>query len=224
MIKNPGNRTERNSPRIELPTKMTGSSQLLIFTRYPEAGRTKTRLIPALGAEGAACLHRRLTEKLIGEAGQLERQLNTSTVIHFTGGSKDMMTAWLGPLACVEQAGGDLGLRMRTAFCRAFAGGADRAVLVGTDIPDLDAEILARAFAGLQTGDAVIGPSRDGGYYLIGLTAGAAPRLFDPLFHEMVWSTGEVFASTVSRLEKCGCRVTILPTLADIDRPEDLIS
>lgn len=214
-----------NLPRIELPAEMNGSSsQLLIFTRYPEAGKTKTRLIPALGAEGAAGLHRRLTEKLIGEAKQLERQLGTNTVIHFTGSSRDMMAAWLGPLACVEQAAGDLGLKMRTAFSRAFAGGADRAVLVGTDIPDLDAKILAQAFAGLQTGDVVIGPSRDGGYYLIGLTAGVAPQLFDPLFHGMVWSTGEVFASTVSRLEHCGCRLTILPTLADIDRPEDLIS
>jgi len=196
--------------------------RLLIFTRYPVAGKTKTRLIPTLGADGAARLQKRLTEKMIGQAKLLEQKFGTSTTVHYLGGSKEEMTGWLGQVNCVEQAEGDLGLKMRTAFDEAFAAGAGRAVLVGTDIPALDVDILSQAFTLLAGQDAVIGPSRDGGYYLIGLTARAAPQLLDPLFQEMVWSTGEVFAVTMRRLAKTGRTISILPALADIDRPEDL--
>lgn len=196
--------------------------RLLIFTRYPTAGKAKTRLIPALGADGAARLQRRLAEKTIGQARLLEQRLGTTTTVHYLGGSEEEMTAWLGQVNCAEQTAGDLGLKMRTAFDKAFAAGVGRAVLVGTDIPELDVDILFQAFALLARQDAVIGPSRDGGYYLIGLTAQAAPQLLDPLFQEMVWSTGEVFAVTMRRLAKTGRTVSILPALADIDRPEDL--
>lgn len=198
------------------------SCRLLIFTRYPEAGTTKTRLIPILGAEGAARLQKRLTERMICQAGILEQKIGTGTTVHYRGGSLAEMTAWLGPVACLEQAAGDLGLKMRTAFCEAFAAGAGRAVLVGTDIPELGIDILSRAFTALEKQDVVIGPSRDGGYYLIGLTARAAPHLLEPLFHEMIWSTGEVFALTTDRLARTGRPIAILPVLSDIDRPEDL--
>ena len=196
--------------------------RLLIFTRYPAAGKTKTRLIPALGADGAARLQKRLTEKTIAQARLLEQRLGTSTTVYYLGGSEEEMTGWLGQVNCVEQAAGDLGIKMRTAFDEAFAAGADRAVLIGTDIPGLDVDILSQAFTSLARQDAVIGPSRDGGYYLIGLTAQAAPQLLDPLFQEMVWSTGEVLAVTMRRLAKTGRTISLLPALADIDRPEDL--
>jgi rSAM/selenodomain-associated transferase 1 len=196
--------------------------RLLIFTRYPVAGKTKTRLIPALGAAGAARLQRRLTEKLLAEARLLEARLGASTVLYHVGGSGQEMRGWLGRVSCVEQAAGDLGRKMRSAFAETFAAGTGRAVLVGTDIPQLDAGILGRAFAALEAEDAVIGPSRDGGYYLIGLTAGAAPHLLGPLFDDMTWSTGEIYAVTMARLAATGRSVFVLPTLADIDRPEDL--
>ena len=203
-------------------THSSMNSRLLIFTRYPAAGKTKTRLIPALGADGAARLQKRLTERMIGQARLLEQRLGTRTTVHYLGGSEEEMTGWLGQMNYVEQAKGDLGLKMRTAFDEAFAAGAGLAVLVGTDIPELDVDILTQAFTSLARQDAVIGPSRDGGYYLIGLTAQAAPQLLDRLFHEMVWSTGEVFAVTMRRLAQTGRTISILPALADIDRPEDL--
>lgn len=198
------------------------TSRLLIFTRYPEAGITKTRLIPALGAEGAARLQKRLTEKLIEQAKLLEQRLGTSTTVHYHGGSEEEMTGWLGQVACARQVVGDLGQKMHTAFTKAFAAGAGRVVLIGTDIPELGVEILAQAFSTLAVHDAVIGPSRDGGYYLIGLTAQAAPQLLAPLFQAMTWSTAEVFAVTMRRLAQTDRTIAILPTLADIDRPEDL--
>ena len=198
--------------------------QLLIFTRYPEPGRTKTRLIPALGAEGAASLQKRLTERMIHEAKLLEQRLGTGTTVHYQGGSLAQMTAWLGQVDCLEQAAGDLGEKMRKAFCQAFAAGAARAVLVGTDIPELDADILAQAFKALEMKDVVLGPSRDGGYYLIGLSAKSGPQLLEEsLFRDMAWSTDEVFAITSGRLAGTGRTVAILPKLTDIDRPEDLV-
>lgn len=199
------------------------ASQLLLFTRYPEAGTTKTRLIPALGPDGAARLHKRLTERTVGQAGLLAARNNIPTVVHYSGGSLAQMTAWLGPLTCVAQATGDLGQRMQAAFQHAFGSGAARAVLIGSDIPELDADLLATAFTALPESRVVLGPSRDGGYYLLGLTAGVAEHLYLPLFADIPWSTGEVFAITRKRLETAAVVAAILPTLRDIDRPEDLL-
>lgn len=198
------------------------ASRLLLFTRYPEAGTTKTRLIPALGPDGAARLHRRLTERIAAEAGLLAARNNIPTVVHYSGGSLAQMTAWLGPLTFVAQAAGDLGQKMQAAFQHAFGGGAERAVLIGSDIPEIDVDLLARAFAAFRKSRVVLGPSRDGGYYLLGLTAGDAEHLYSRLFADIPWSTGEVFAITRERLRTAAVAAAILPTLRDVDRPEDL--
>ncbi len=198
------------------------ASSLLLFTRYPEAGTTKTRLIPALGPDGAARLHRRLTEGTVAQAGLLAVRNNISTVVHYSGGSLAQMTAWLGPLTYVAQAAGDLGQRMQAAFQHAFASGAERAVLIGSDIPEIDVDLLARAFAALGEGGVVLGPSLDGGYYLLGLIAEVAGDLYSPLFTDIPWSTAKVLAITRKRLKTAAVTAAILPTLRDIDRPEDL--
>jgi len=195
---------------------------LLLFTRYPEAGRTKTRLIPLLGAEGAARLQRVLTEKILLQAKALEERLGIQPVIHYDGGSRKKMEAWLGPGTYIPQVQGDLGSRMQAAFIHAFAAGAGNAVLIGSDIPEISTSLLAEAFAALINSEVVIGPSRDGGYYLIGMRATAAEKLYPLIFAEMVWSTGEVFAITRSRLLQAACIPALLPVLNDIDTPEDL--
>ena len=196
--------------------------QLLLFTRYPEAGITKTRLIAELGAEGAALLQKKLTERVVLQANLLKQHLAISTIIHYTGGSEDQMTSWLGPMDFAAQADGDLGERMRLAFTQAFTEGAEMAVLIGSDIPDISVKILQQAFTALVTKEAVIGPSADGGYYLLGLVAGKAPQLFPLLFTKMPWSTKVLFATTIRRLDTAGCTVGILPVLRDIDVPADL--
>jgi len=201
---------------------MTCRDQLLLFTRYPEAGLCKTRLIPELGADGAARLQRLLTEKIISQADILVENADIELVVHYSGGSREKMTSWLGPLAYAAQVDGDLGRRMQAAFVHAFAGGAGKAVLVGCDIPDLSAALLAEAFTALQTAKVVIGPSRDGGYYLVGIHADAADRLYPLLFEGIVWSTPEVFATTRRRLADAAFCPTVLPVLHDNDTPEDL--
>lgn len=196
--------------------------RLLLFTRYPEAGRSKTRLIPALGADGAARLQRLLTERIALQASALAEKHGIKTVVHYCGGSRKKMTSWLGKLPYVPQTGGDLGMRMRAAFRHAFAAGAGKAVLIGSDIPGIDSKLLADAFAALQNSAVVIGPSHDGGYYLIGICADIADRLYPLLFAGIAWSTPAVFAATCERLAAATFVPAVLPVLRDIDTPEDL--
>lgn len=201
---------------------MWTNCRLLLFTRYPEAGKTKTRLIPKLGAEGAAQLQKRLTERVVLQTNLLAQRLGIKTVVHYAGDSREMMMSWLGSMNCVEQVDGDLGQKMRSAFEHTFADGAETAVLIGSDIPDITTDLLQQAFTSLLTKEVVIGPSKDGGYYLIGLVAKQSAQLIPLLFEKMHWSTAELFATTMHRLGKAGYDVAILPTLRDIDLPTDL--
>ena len=132
------------------------------------------------------------------------------------------MALWLGEVMLVKQAEGDLGARMTAAFAHAFAGGAETAGLVGSDIPDISAAILTQAFSALKSPELVIGPSCDGGYYLVGMHAAKAPILCSLLFDEMVWSSSELFRITTERLAGAGFTAAILPRLRDIDLPADL--
>jgi hypothetical protein len=201
---------------------MRTNRRLLLFTRYPEAGKTKTRLIPELGADGAARLQQRLTERVFAQANLLGQRFGIETIVHYCGGTGKQMTSWLGPVRCIEQAAGDLGHRMRAAFQHSFTDNADTVVLIGSDIPDLSVHLLAQGFTSLLSREVVLGPSRDGGYYLIGLVARRASQLLPLLFENIRWSGGEVFADTLDRLLRAGVDVAILPMLRDVDLPADL--
>jgi hypothetical protein len=209
---------------------MLTNCKVLLFTRYPEKGKTKTRLIGELGADGAALLHKKLSERVFMQADLLRQRSGIETIVYFSGGSSKKMSSWLGPIDCVEQMSGDLGQKMRGAFEHCFAGGAETAILIGSDIPDISAELLQQAFNALLTKEVVIGPSRDGGYYLIGMTAKAArdglPGDISPLlpllFDKMRWSTGALFEDTMYQLESAGYETALLRVLRDIDLPADL--
>lgn len=201
---------------------MWTNCRLLLFTRYPESGKTKTRLIPELGEDGAALLQKRLTERVAYQANLLSRRLGSKTIVYYSGGSKKKITSWLKSIDCVEQVDGDLGQKMSSAFEQTFANGAKAAVLVGSDIPDITADLLQQAFTSLLNTEVVIGPSQDGGYYLIGLVADMASQLLPLLFEDQKWSTEKLFATTINRLKQTGHTVTTLPMLRDIDLPADL--
>jgi uncharacterized protein len=201
------------------------ANYLLIFTRYPRAGRSKTRLIGELGPDGAARLQRRLTERVVGEAKRLGTEYPVRIQVHYCGGDEQLMTDWLGPLVYRSQVEGDLGHKMEAAMRAAIeekGTAAGSVVLIGSDIPGIEAALLRQAFDALAESEVVLGPSRDGGYYLVGLTAAAAPRVLPLLFAEIRWSTETVLAETLERLGANGRSVRLLPTLRDIDRPEDL--
>ena len=198
---------------------MKDRERLIIFTRYPEAGKTKTRMIPALGAEGAAVLQRQMTEHTVRQGKRLQNNRSTSIQLHFTGGSQQLMAEWLGGnLIYLPQSEGDLGEKMRSAFNSSFAVGIIKVVIIGIDCPDLDANLMAEAFEILHQGrDLVLGPAADGGYYLIGLN-----RLIPELFVGIDWGTSEVLGQTQKIAEKLSLKVGYLTVLNDVDRPEDL--
>lgn len=194
------------------------SQGLIIFTRYPEPGVTKTRLIPALGAEGAAALHRHLTECTLNSVKALQAQSNLSVEICFTGGTEQLMQDWLGKSYVYRhQSQGDLGNRLITAFAQAFNQGLKKVIIIGTDCPQLDPRLLQQAFSALAESDLVLGPAKDGGYYLIGLQ-----RPLRELFLEISWGSDRVFQQTVAIAQSLNLKLSYLPQLADIDRPEDL--
>ncbi|MCF8030579.1 MAG: TIGR04282 family arsenosugar biosynthesis glycosyltransferase, partial [Desulfohalobiaceae bacterium] len=144
---------------------------LAILTRYPEPGSTKTRLIPALGAQGAADLHYRMLEHVLHLADVLHEQRDVQVRIFHAGGSQQAFRELLGHELCyVEQSGESLGERMENAFQLMFEQGCAKAVLIGSDCPGLEVSILEEAFRALDTADVVFGPAWDGGYYLLGLT------------------------------------------------------
>ena len=192
-------------------------NRLIIFGRYPVPGRTKTRLIPALGPAGAADLQRRLTENILKTVRRSARSREIEVEICFAGGSKQKMRQWLDSGEILSrQVSGNLGERMRAAFLDAFQRGADRVVLLGTDIPQIRTDHLEHAFDALAENDLVIGPSTDGGYWLIGLN-----RPVD-LFEGIKWSTDAVFGQTLALAKEQGLRVKTLSPLRDIDTAEDL--
>ena len=191
---------------------------LIVFTRYPEPGKTKTRMIPVLGAEGAAILQRQLTEHTLEQVKQLQSIRSVSLNCHFAGGNQQLMKEWLGNnLAYYPQQEGDLGQRMRSAFAQAFAAGNDRVVIIGIDCPDIDESLLNQAFDLLKHRDLVLGSAEDGGYYLIGLN-----RLIPELFAGISWGSDRVLTQTKDIANKLGLDCDYLTTLNDIDRPEDL--
>lgn len=198
--------------------KETADEYLMIFTRYPEPGKAKTRLIPALGAEGAAALHRQMAEQTLTEARKLRASRSVGVEVQFAGGDRLQMQHWLGAdLHYQPQSVGDLGERLAQAFRSAFDRCAKSIVTIGTDCPDVDANLLATAFDKLQTYDLVLGPATDGGYYLIGLS-----QWLSDIFVGISWSTSVVLQQTVTIAERLELSIAYLPMLSDVDRPEDL--
>ncbi len=194
------------------------SHRLIVFTRFPSPGQSKTRLIPVLSAQGAADLHARMTEHTLGIARVFEKKHPGSVEVHFTGGEESVVRAWLGTdLKYVNQGSGNLGDRLQQAFELGFAQGSRRIIVIGTDCPELSIAHLHTAFAALKKCDAVFGPALDGGYYLIGL------RRLDPqLFHDIPWGGDRVLERSLVNARAAGFSIKTLNPLQDVDTPEDL--
>jgi rSAM/selenodomain-associated transferase 2/rSAM/selenodomain-associated transferase 1 len=197
--------------------------RLIVFTRFPEPGKTKTRLIPQLGAGGAARLQRRMTEHTMAVAAKASRRPGLAVEVRHEGGSNALMQRWLGPHVSYRPQGpGDIGRRMARAFEDAFQDGTGVTVIVGSDIPRISADIIHQAFDGLQKNDLVLGPARDGGYYLIGMKNTIPFETYSRLFDGIDWGTGNVLSQTLQTARESGLRFILLETLGDVDRPVDL--
>lgn len=205
-----------------MSTGSAGLCAVIVFAKAPLAGYAKTRLIPALGVEGAATLAERMLGHAVRQAvaagiGPVEVCCSPDASHAAFGG-----LAATFRLALTPQGPGDLGARMQRALARRLAPRAvpavDGALLIGTDAPALDAAMLRRARDALAAHDAVFVPALDGGYALVGLRQ-PAPGLFDGI----AWSTSTVMARTRERIAALGLRCTELDPVADIDEPADLV-
>lgn len=181
--------------------------RVVILARYPLAGQCKTRLIPALGPEGAAAMHHKLTELTV------RRVQDSGLTWELWGTSADQKAFedWLGPHKHHQQASGDLGERLEAA------GEPYPVLFLGTDCPDLAPSDLIDAAAALDRGSFVLGPAHDGGYWTLGM-----PRSEPSLFSDMPWGTEDVFEVTRTRMKAAGIDPLLLATRHDLDRPEDL--
>ena len=191
------------------------AEKIIVFARQPELGKVKTRLAAGIGEARALAVYQELlaiTREAINAAG-------VAATVWLAGidGRDDYEAEWPG-FTCQAQPAGDLGQRMSTAFATAFAEGARRVIIVGTDCPELSELHLRQAFEQLQTHDVVLGPAEDGGYYLLGMRG----QLHPALFANKAWSTSTVLADTLADARRLGLRVTLLPELSDIDHAADL--
>jgi len=192
-------------------------ARILIFAKAPKPGRVKTRLIPALGPQGAAELHARLLEDSVSRLTAL--RLAPAELWCTPDSNQDPFPdlAHRYRLGLFRQRGADLGQRMHHAAADALLRG-DKLVLVGTDCPPLDGSYVERALQALERNDAVLGPVQDGGYVLLGLK-----RVAGALFRDIPWGSDRVAEITRERMAALGWEWAELPLLWDVDRPEDLI-
>jgi hypothetical protein len=190
---------------------------LLFFIKDPGKGKVKTRLASAIGDKMAVKLYRRFLFEMLFT---LNRGTFLFYLCYYPENSLTELKHWLGDhYLYMPQGGENLGERMKNGFAEAFSMSFKRVVLIGSDIPDLPLEFIEDAFKSLDEKDAVVGPSFDGGYYLIGFTNKTfSPRVFDGIH----WSTGSVFEETLKVLKQEGLTVHTLQPLRDIDTVEDL--
>ena len=193
------------------------NAALIVFARQPLAGVTKTRLIPALGAEGAARLYAQLLARTLNEARTVPGVTRYLSVDEVAAQSFFEARLPHGEWRTAVQTGATLGARMAHALAAALRH-HPQAVLIGSDILDFTAAQIGTALRALEGGnDAVLAPAADGGYWLVGLS-----RPLPALFEGIAWGSAEVYSQSIARLRTAGVRWQALATCHDIDTPEDL--
>lgn len=186
---------------------------LLIFIKNAQLGKVKTRLAASVGDKKALEVY----QKLLAKTHQATSSLSCDRQIWYSNFIEEEDQWASGDYKKCLQQGDDLGDRMKNAFRRAFEEGYQRVVIIGSDCPEINPHILRQAFTRLSEQDVVIGPSRDGGYYLLGMSS-----FYGALFGGIEWSTPAVFEQTKARIKELGLSWETLPMLNDIDTVEDL--
>ncbi len=187
---------------------------LLFMVRWPEAGRVKTRLARAVGAEEACRIHKALAEHCFASALRVPE---TEVMVCGTGAGIEAFRDWLpGAADYWQQDDGGLGDRLERLFGRAHALGAASVGAIGSDAPMLDGKGIGLAFEALRRKEVSLLPAADGGYVFIGTS-----RHFPELFRDMPWGTGEMLSATVRKCARLGLRVAVGKTHRDVDTEED---
>jgi rSAM/selenodomain-associated transferase 1 len=191
---------------------------LILFFRYPERGRVKTRLAASFGEDFALGLYVSFVKDILAMAASVSTDIVIITDVY--GDVPQHLLGMGTGYPVMRQKGKDIGTRMLNAFLQIFDMGYQRAVLIGSDSPDLPAEFIQRALNSLLTYDVVLGNSADGGYYLIGFTRGTCLTEF---FCGVSWGTSLVFQETIDKIIESGKSIYFLPEWYDIDEKDDLI-
>lgn len=196
----------------------TAANALVIMAKAPEPGRVKTRLAPPLSLKEAAELAHAL---LVDQLENLKQLASSEVFVAYTPSEAIAFFEAMVPegFSCFAQEGETLGERMSEAFRHLFAKGFKSVLLIGSDLPPIPLEFFEQAYDALERPDCdvVLGPSRDGGYYLVGMD-----RLVPEIFEGMIWSRDDVLARTLEKLDELGVKHELLPTWYDIDTPDDL--
>ncbi|GAB2485844.1 TIGR04282 family arsenosugar biosynthesis glycosyltransferase [Algoriphagus taiwanensis] len=186
---------------------------LLIFQKNPELGKVKTRLAAGIGDQKALEIYRALIQLTLQEAEKSGFDL----YVYYSSFIPERIDS-SAFRACLQH-GMDLGERMENAFSDIFSLGYSKAMIIGTDCPELSSDILLEAERQLEENQVVIGPAEDGGYYLLGLKA------FHPqLFRSIAWSTSSVLKETLARAKAFRLKTSLIISLSDLDTEEDLKS
>ena len=190
---------------------------LIVFAREPVPGRVKTRLAAAVGDQVAADMYESMLQAVLKTCRLLD---DVETIVYWAC-EEESLPRLDDKYRCSSrrQSMGDLGERMQGAFQELFSGGCDVCCIIGSDAPDLPLPYIREAFRLLATrqADVVFGPSRDGGYYLLGLR-----KIWPQLFRNIPWSSADVLAQSLAAARESGLTAALLPEWQDIDTVEDL--
>ena len=207
---------EKLAAEYEKRNRRLARQVLLMMCRYPQPGKVKKRLAANIGEVKAADTYRYCAEKLFTAADGLGREVEKCAYVAEPDDAA-AVRKWTGSRFSLRtQPDGDLGARLTEGFAAAFRDGAKRVVITASDVPDIDTEILEEAFSSLEQHDVVVGPSPDGGYYLIGLK-----KERPMLFRDIPWSSNMVLANTLLRTLEPELKVHLVMLQRDIDNLED---
>jgi uncharacterized protein len=192
---------------------MPSKDLIIIFYRNPELGKVKTRLAKTLGDEKALAIYLQLSShtRTITENLLVDKAIYYSNFV-------DTEDVWLNSTFHKKlQNGNDLGEKMQNAFAEGFRNGYERICIIGTDCFELSGETIKQAFDQLRVNDTVIGPAKDGGYYLLGMK-----KQIPELFHNKTWSSETVATDTIQNFKELGLTFSRLQSLTDVDEEKDL--
>ncbi|MGB8190735.1 MAG: TIGR04282 family arsenosugar biosynthesis glycosyltransferase [Chitinophagaceae bacterium] len=190
---------------------MNQNEVVIIFTKNPVYGKVKTRLAAGIGADKALEIY----HELVACTHSSIKELTCDKIVYYSDNIQHN-DLWDEGFEKAVQQGADLGERMHNAFKNVFDLGYKRAVIIGTDCPSLNAQLVMQAFDKLNTQDVIIGPAADGGYYLLGM------KTNHDLFKNIAWSTAGVLDSTIEICKQLELNYYLLPVLNDIDEEKDL--
>ena len=193
-------------------------NSVIVFARYPEAGKVKTRLSKTLGDEFAAGLYRRMAEQIFSNCLTLPREINDLHLFYDNENYNDSIKKWVpSEFSLHLQEGADLGEKMKNAFGLMFNNRYEKVIIIGTDCPGINSNFILRSFLELSQHDITIGPSNDGGYYLVGMN-----KFYPFLFDRIEWGSEQVLNKTINIIKKNKLKLFMLPELIDIDTEQDL--